>query len=357
MAGERRLDVDEIEFELLRGPGVACVDLAMRWTGRFGLWWDVRTKSERGHRLALGLEQVPATRAAAVELPADAGPRQVLALWLSAALQQALPNAAEIASATAQPEHLHQLRTALRRLRSLLRVYAQLAPDPQAALALEAAWREPFGLLGAARDEDVMSQTLLPMLELARQASGAPVLQPLPRKAGPASQEVVRSAPFTTLMLRTLALCAAAAEPAESAVAPPESLAQAAAAQIKPLWRQVRRGAEAFADADAQTRHRLRKRLKRLRDALLVAQPLLKPKPASALQRSLGKSLSLLGALNDLEVAEQRFREAAAADEAAWFAVGYLSACRQQAIKPAARALERLGKARIVWRDGPGPRA
>jgi CHAD domain-containing protein len=276
---------------------------------------------------------------------------------VTGALQQALPNAAEIASGTAQPEHLHQLRTALRRLRSVLRVYAPLANDPAAALALEDDWRGPFGQLGAARDDDVVRQTLLPLIEQARQAAGASDLPPVPRDEGPAPQEVVRGAAFTALMLRTLALCLPASEPSDQVAIGPVDLVILARAQIKPLWRQVLRGAKTFSDADPQARHRLRKRLKRLRMALSVLQPLLKPKPTSVLQRRLGRALARLGELNDLEVAEQRFRQAAVQDPSAWFAVGYLSACRQHALKPASRALERLAKARIDWRDGPGLRS
>ena len=347
VAGDRQLEVDEIEFELVRGPGAALVQLAARWAGRFGLWWDVRTKSERGHRLALGLDQVPATRAAAVALPAAASPAQALAAWVAGALQQALANAAEIASGTAQPEHLHQLRTALRRLRSVLRVYAPFAAEPPAALALEQDWRETFGQLGLARDQDVIAQSLLPVLQQAGAAAGVPVLPPLPPVPGPTPQDVVCGGAFTGLMLRTLALGTAAPTPAADAA----TLAQAVPAQLRPLWLQVRRGAAAFSHADADERHRLRKRLKRLRDALLAAQPLLRRKPSAELKLRLGKALQRLGELNDLQVAEQRFREAAANGPTAWFAVGYLAARRQLTLKPAVRALARLREARIGWRQ------
>ena len=346
MAGERRLAVDEIEFELIRGPRGALVELAQRWAGRHGLWWDVRTKSERGHRLALGLEQVPATGAAAALLPADAPAGQALASWVAGALAQALPNMAEMASGTAGTEHLHQLRLALRRLRNVLRVFAPMATDPGPLVALEADWREPFSQLGAARDQDVIGLTLLPMLTAAQQAAGAPALEPLAPTPGPAPQDIVRSAVFTNLMLRTLALGESA--PAEGPEA--AALAQAVPAQIRPLWRQVRRDMAAFAQAEAEQQHRLRKRLKRLRDALVCAQPLIKRRAASLLRRRLQKALKVLGELNDLQVAEARYREEAHGDPSAWFAVGYLVAQRQLAVSRAQGELERLRKIRIAWK-------
>lgn len=53
-ADGRSVAVDEIEFELVSGPPAALPALAARWVARFGLWWDVRTKSERGFGWRLG---------------------------------------------------------------------------------------------------------------------------------------------------------------------------------------------------------------------------------------------------------------------------------------------------------------
>ncbi len=112
LAAGQRAVVDELEFELLRGPPSALVELASRWAVRHGLWWDVRTKSERGYSLAHGLQRVPA-----VALPLqDAQGRTLLQVCLA----QALPNAAELASGTGTPEHLRLLDEALQALRRLL---------------------------------------------------------------------------------------------------------------------------------------------------------------------------------------------------------------------------------------------
>ncbi|MDE2276601.1 MAG: CYTH domain-containing protein, partial [Burkholderiales bacterium] len=157
LAGEQRLAVDEIEFELVSGPPQALALLAARWAARFGLWWDSRTKSERGLRLALGLSQTAATRATRPAWPAGADAHAVRAAALRSALAQALANASELAAGAGTPEHLHQLRVALRRLRSVLRELGAWGGDAEAALALEQAWRDPFGALGVARDADVMA--------------------------------------------------------------------------------------------------------------------------------------------------------------------------------------------------------
>ncbi len=343
-AGDRQLEVDELELELLRGPGHALVSLAQRWAQRHGLWWDVRTKSERGHRLALGLEQVSATQAQVVALPPGLSRSQALSLWLTQALLQALPNAAEIASGAGAPEHLHQLRVALRRLRALLRVFAPWAPDADAALALEAAWREPFGLLGLARDQDVIAQALLPALA----AAGAPPLPPLVAPEGPTPAQVVCSPAVAGLLLQTLSLCMSA--PGKDADAKADAKAEADLGQavqqaLQPLWRQVRKGASRFDTASVEEQHRLRKRIKHLRYALEAAAPLLPRKTTSACLKRVRQALGALGDLNDLQVAEALYRQLATQDPQAWFAVGYLAGRRAGLHDQAARALKRLRKA------------
>jgi len=363
-AGQRKAAVDEIEFELVRGPGAALVSLAQRWAARHGLWWDVRTKSERGHRLALGLDRVLATRAQPVALPDDCSPAQAFAQGVASSLTQALPNAAEIASGTGGPEHLHQLRVALRRLRSVLWVYAEWAPSPEQALALEADWRGPFRLLGAARDRDVIEQTLLPALA----AVGAPPLSALSVGAGsPAPTggvgddpgSVVRGSAFNELLLRSLALCSVPVDadadggPDAGPDASPDAgarLQAAAQARIDPLWRQVRRGAARFSEASVAQQHRLRKRLKRLRHALELVQPLLRRRSGSRLLRQIGRALQAMGELNDLQVAQALYRECTESEPPAWFAVGYLAARQQAAMVRAGRALSQLRQEQVAWR-------
>jgi triphosphatase len=346
IAGEHEAPVDEVEFELLRGEPAALVDLAARWVQRHGLWWDVRTKAERGWRLAMGREQVPATKAAATQLAPDLVAPAALAQLVADSLAQALPNAAEIASETSAPEHLHQLRVALRRLRTVLCVFGAWAPEPEAAAALEQAWREPFGELGANRDADVFAQTLLPAL----QAAGAPELPAPPRVKSAPPADVVRSPVFQGLLLQTLrmSLLQPPAPAADAAAWP--SLAQAAPAALAPVLKRVRRDAERFAAASAEQRHDLRKRAKRLRYALEGVLPLAKRKRAEQLLRQLRAVLETLGELNDLETAADQLRLRTAAEPAAWFALGYVAAKKVTLEPLALRRLARLRRQRLDWK-------
>ncbi|MDE2148008.1 MAG: CYTH domain-containing protein, partial [Burkholderiales bacterium] len=279
-AGGRQLAVEEIEFELVSGPPQALVALAARWAARHGLWWDSRTKSERGLRLALDRGPGPVAKAgkagkagkaagaagAAAALAPGADRHAVWAAALHAALAQALANAGELADDAGTPEHLHQLRVALRRLRSVLRDLGPWSGDAAAARALEQAWRGPFGALGAARDADVIA-ALGPRLA----AAGAPLASaaaaggcvrgsggqsaasihpsaasvdpsaasahpcaasthPSPASDRPSPGEVVRGPEFTALLLRSLSLGLAPARVPERTLAGADGPAPAAAA-------------------------------------------------------------------------------------------------------------------------------
>lgn len=359
-ADGRSAPVDEIEFELVSGPPLALAQLVQRWVARHGVWWDCRTKSERGTRLALQRHQVPATGSVAASWPATAQPADVWAATVQAALAQALPNAAEIASGQGTPEHLHQLRVALRRLRSVLRVLAPWSGQPETALALEAEWRPIFGSLGAARDADVWDADLAPQLR----AADAPDWAPPAGTAGPLPANIVVGAAFNALLLRTLALTLSSAEapsrpahpkfsahperPAKRAnpeLPVPAELSAAVQQLLRAPWRAARRGVKQFDGAAPVAQHRTRRQLKRLRYALEALQPLFQPKPHEQLMRALRRALATLGKLNDLQVAAASCRAQAAADPRAWFAAGWLVAQTAPAHTQAVRALAKLAKA------------
>ncbi len=373
-AAGQRLPVDELEFELKAGPATALVAVAARWVARHGLWWDVRTKSERGFRLAEGLAQVPAQHAGPSAVAPGQTAAQVLAAMLHGALAQVLPNASEIAAGTATPEHLHQLRVGLRRLRSVLLEAAPLAGAAAAeALALEREWARPFAELGAARDADVLAADLGPGLDLALAAAGLPPLAWPAAAPGSSPQPaaVLRGAEVQALLLRSLALALAAAQPAaapgagdepESDASPPPAEAavaqaatrpfdrMAAAALLQPLWKRVRRGARDIAAAPPEALHTLRKRAKRLRYLMEALAPLLPPKRLKRTLAALKPALNRLGELNDLHTADTRLAAHPEPVAPVWFARGLLAERRRQGLPAAQRALAKVFEAPPPWR-------
>jgi CHAD domain-containing protein len=259
-------------------------------------------------------------------------------------LLQILGNSGEIAAGRGTPEHLHQLRVGLRRLRALLRLFEGRVtlPDPSWPAQVAAL----FQALGAQRDRDVLSDTLLPALRDA----GAPLAQlpdspSEPAAEGPAAR--LRAPACNRLLLALLGFAIGAPLPASAAAtatATVSASASEAAATgrpdpIAPLaldpwldrqlsrWhRQIARDADRFGQLDEAARHRLRKRIKRLRYAAELASARL---PGGRLARylaALAPAQQALGELNDLAVARQCFADAAASDPRAWFAAGWLSA-------------------------------
>jgi inorganic triphosphatase YgiF len=347
-ADSRRLPVCEIEFELLQGPPQALLDLAARWVDRFGLVLDTRSKSERGHLLAAGRAASAPAKAGALRLPARAGTAQALAAMLADTLGQVLANASVLADAetadavAAETEYLHQLRVGLRRLRSVLSVFGD--PLPPAVLALAPALTTLFGQLGAQRDRDAMAESLWPALR----SAGAPLVETpavVPGEGAPALGELLR-APATQRLW--LALLAASQPPAAAADAPPPAPVLAEA--LGRLHRQVRRDAARFVELDDARRHRLRRRIKRLRYATELSAALWPAQATSAYLRRLQRAQTPLGDYNDAVVALALYRTLAAQDPRAWFAVGWLSARRDALVEPCRRELARLARQPAPWR-------
>ncbi len=396
-AGPRSLPICELEFELLAGKQQALLDVAGRWVDRFGLVLDLRSKSERGHLLAAGLQAGPPTKARRLHLPADATPAQALAAMLANPLGQVLANASVMADAdlaeqvAADAEFLHPLRVGLRRLRSLLRVFGPLAPSADAELA--SSLGTLFGRLGAARDQDAMAEWLWPALR----AADAPWVPDAgiglatatatdPAAAAPIGDGVdigaLLCAPATQrLWLAALALCQPPPEPAvalpvgsEVAPAPavPEghkrnkgnqnskgsegsegsegqTLRDLLRAPLRRLMRQVKHDAARFDDLDDDTRHRLRRRIKRLRYAAEAVASLWPAKAVERSLRSLARAQEPLGDYNDTVVALALMRRLAAQDGRAWFVVGWLTARREALATPCTEALTRLTRVRGFW--------
>jgi triphosphatase len=337
-----RVAVDEIEFELLSGPPVALLELAHRWADRHGLWWDVRTKSERGFRLAEGLHTVPAVHAQAVQVDGNASAPAALAALIGNTMQQVLPNAAELAGGSGEPAHLHQLRVGLRRLRTVLREAAPWAgSEAEAVQALEREWAAPFGALGTARDADVLAQGAWAELASALAAAALPPLPaPALGAAGAAADAgaTVRGTAMQQLLLRTqaLVLLMAAAPPAGEGGPPAPA---DTTALLQPLFKKVRRDARAMATLDLDGLHRVRKRAKRLRYLLEALAPSLKRKALARLLKGLKRALARFGELNDLHTAELALPapEAGGAHEGSrCYALGHLRA-RQAALRPLAQ--------------------
>ena len=350
-AGGSKLAVHEFEIELLGGAPQAVILAARRWVLRFGLWLDTRSKAERGDMLARGVAMAPPRAAAAVRLAPDMSAAQALRCVLATCADQVLVNASQVASGEHGDEHVHQLRVGLRRLRSGLRLFEGTPVDAGLALAAAAL----FGRLGAARDQVVIEGEFAAELQAALQAMG--VSGGVPRASLPDGGEVpaavLRDAASQTLLLDLLAALHADAPTVETAAAPAavEPLRDRLAARLNRWHRRAAADAKRYPELDDEGRHRLRKRIKRLRYALEFSAALFKPRELRRSLAALRAVQERLGAINDVVVAMEAFKRHRDTDPRAWFALGWLAARREVLIAKAlpdlktfARA-KRLGKA------------
>jgi inorganic triphosphatase YgiF len=125
-SGERTVPICEIEIELKRGGPAAVYDFALLLTEHGAVRPATRSKAERGFDLAF--ETAPIVHGPRPLLPSgEVSLDDALTQLLRSALHQLLLNQ-PAAEAGRDPEGVHQLRIALRRLRCALNMLRPLAP-------------------------------------------------------------------------------------------------------------------------------------------------------------------------------------------------------------------------------------
>jgi triphosphatase len=317
-AGRRREAVHEIEVEIDHGDALRLFELAAALAADLPLQVQHASKAERGFALANGAAPKP-RRARKVELAADATPRAALATIASDCLAQIEANA-EAMLVRDDPEYLHQLRVGWRRLRSLLDLAALITPEETIApLAQELRWLG--SILGPARDCDVFAVETL--LEIAAQFRGQRGIARLRARATRrrkqltgAAREAIATARFQRLLLSLAAYFTALGRAPGAA-----SVATLAREWIGPVLQQrhdkLTRRARHVHRIGAADRHRARVAAKKLRYATEFFAPLFAHKQSKAYIAALSKLQSVLGSLNDLEIAAKLLDELAPEDDPA----------------------------------------
>jgi triphosphatase len=317
-AGRRSHPIQEVEFELKQGSPAAVAELALLWAREHGLWLDPLSKSAQGRRLAEGDTQPAAVQAQQPE-GKFSGPGKLLASVLQAALDQVLDNARELAVGAGGDEHVHQLRVGLRRLRTALRELRGIAGLQKLDPALEPALDALFRVLGRHRDR----ATLVPALEKELAEAGAPSLSgwqpPLPDLPS-----AIRDPDFQSALLHLVVLVQELHEaPDEDSL---KAMRKTVAGRLRKLRRQVRKDGRRFEKLEVARRHRVRKRLKRLRYLAELVRPLFDARAVDRFVKALEELQDALGKYQDAASARVLFEAHTREEQAAWFAVGWLAA-------------------------------
>jgi triphosphatase len=220
------------------------------------------------------------------------------------------------ALAAEDPEYLHQMRVAQRRLSTALEVFADAVPGEAAPLLLgELRWLSRA--LGRARDWDVfIASTLRPALAARPRHPGLRALravsEDLGAEARKAAHRALESRRYYAVMrtLRALSYADADTVPVQKVRALPMRVR--AAAVIRSMYGRVRKRGRRLMRLDAAALHRLRNAVRRLRYGILFLAPLLPEARARALAGTVEVLQETLGAINDCTVAEDLLRLARA---------------------------------------------
>ena len=424
-AGSVELPISEIEFELKRGQLAAVFALGKKWQQAHGLILDARSKSERGDRLALlnaelktiseqkqerqessrrqAIAQFWAARTAEnISLHPKIHAQAALAAVSAECLDQIIRNAAVLAEVDTADvyqaggaDHVHQLRVGIRRLRSAWSFFNGIAVLPSEELRSEI--KLHFAKLGGTRDDDVLKETLLPVLN----AAGQPPLILDDGQTPTDTENVTLSRPFQSWLLDMLAwtvlpvapdaslrasraiqapqdpAAVALATQAQSALTKPvrhvtaqdtpqvaaEVVATASIKIQKPLtlkealvkklkkWhRRLLQDGLQFDQLEIEPRHELRKLGKKLRYALQFTESLLPTAKLKTYRKQLATVQDILGEMNDLAVARDRFILLRDAQPSAWFACGWITSRLDALTQDACAAFKQLSRTETFWR-------
>jgi len=160
-AGARQEVLSEVELELKGGNAGVLFDLGTQLLDAAPLKVGTRSKAERGYRLAFDVVQ-PAAKAETLSITADHAVDDVIALLVGSCWHHLLKNHA-VAEEGSNPEGVHQMRVALRRLRTICALFRRDIPSPAfQAINSEARWL--MQALGPAREWDVFAETTVTRL-------------------------------------------------------------------------------------------------------------------------------------------------------------------------------------------------
>jgi CHAD domain-containing protein len=368
LAGKLRAVADERPLArlLLEGPPAAVLALARSLAADVPLLPPDTSLAEAGRALAQGTTPRPRRRGAP-----DLGTAATVEAALLAALGHLLEVMLHHAPACRLgegPEGVHQLRVALRRLRSVLKVLRPAVRCPEVD-RFDAGLKRLAERLGPARDWDVFLggmgaavaaalpgerriATLLKAAEARRQTAYVALRQEL---EGPGFRLLVLDG-LALLLQRPwhdigCALGQATAVDAKLRLPPDTPLEDFAAQLLDRRWRKLAAKGEDIAEHGAEALHELRLEAKRLRYAAELFAPLWPGKPARRFQKRLAALQEALGLANDASVA--RGLVASLGSKVPAWAVGavegYATARALPARKHALAAWEDLRLAAVFW--------
>lgn len=349
----------------LTGPRREILSFARDVCQPLGAIWD-GTAPLATLAMGLGIAAARPWRAADLKLPAanlrSGSALAAFAPLLRAALAHLDANIAAVRHAR-DVEGVHQMRVALRRVRSLLGLFAPVLP---AALCdeIDADLRWLNGPLGRRRDLDVFAvETLAPLMAALPEAEAlrhvSMVVEARRAAALKALLSALHSARFAAVRLKLEWLCGleeAALLPLLSPEQQDAALMPAAAFAAQVLHRYRRRLKKLGRRSDTLSvpdLHRLRIRAKKLRYAVDFFRPMFSRRGVREQAQALAALQECLGALNDAAVGSSLVQDVLGgdgADVAAAAIAGWFAARQQQQLAALPAAWQAYAGQKPFWR-------
>jgi inorganic triphosphatase YgiF len=359
---ERSEPICEVELEHKLGNPAAIYEIGLSLLEVAPLRIEMRDKAARGFAL---LED-RGEKQAAVHSPPIVLDREML---VEAVLQEfgctslAVVLSNEPAALAGSAEGFHQMRVAIRRLRSVLSIARRMLPDDQYRwVGEELRWL--LHVLGPARNWDVFAESILATVTSAllgpedRDGLGR-AAEAERRRAHLAAVAAIRSPRYTSALLRLMRWFTARewrAQPvSEQSARLMAPIGEAAPGLIARRHRVLAKALANFAELDAEGRHRVRIAVKKLRYTIDLLESLFPKDEVARFVRFLKPLQDELGRANDVRVAGElaaelhRSGDGAVIDHAAGIVLGWhdrgLADDRDKLLKQ----VKRLRRARPFW--------
>lgn len=336
---QREEPISEMELELKSGDPAHLFDLALELNSVAPMRIGSESKSTRGFAMLMPPTTPSVIKARPIVLEKDMTVEQALRQIAQSCIEHVVGNIDGVIYTT-DPESVHQLRVGLRRLRSALRLFRDLAPCPE-ELQEEIRWLA--GTLGMARDWEVMTTSTIPAITArlperrdldALQASG----RELARGKRAAAAEALASGRTTRLLLRFTGWLIGRRwrenATAEQLAGLDACIKPFAAVLLNKRNRKLQHRGKHLEQLDPPERHKVRIAAKRLRYAIEFFQSLFGEKYVKPCLRTLSALQEELGKLNDVSVASGLLQQLRTLKPdlatASGFVDGYLNATSEQ---------------------------
>jgi triphosphatase len=321
--GEHTEPIYEVKLQLKRGAPAALYGTGLRLLEIAPLRIELRSKPERGCRL---LESATAEPQAQHSLPFGLKPDMTVEESLRkiglGGLRLFLRN--ELAALAGVSEGIHQMRVAVRRLRSAVATMKQMLPQVQYEwVSQELRWLA--NILAAPRNWDVLSSTLL-----------APVRSALPndqdlielcricererQSAYQSADAAIRSPEYTAALLK-LSLWFASCSWRNQPVSQQSALLMAPIGTVAPSligrrYKKVKKAAHRFDEFTPRQRHEFRIAVKKLRYTIEFLKDLFDSEQVAGFLQRLKPLQDDIGYVNDVRVARELLADPQASEDA-----------------------------------------